>query len=171
MAHELAHIKNRDTLTMGVAATIGGAISMFAQWLQLGMLFGGNRDNGGGPGFLASLVAMLVAPFAAMLVLMAALGAAAAFDLITDWAALLLDLLVGVYAANAASDWIITARERQGMTAMATMPGLDEDEALARFAHHWMEGQITPSASVATGPAIRAPQGPVIGLVPESGGR
>jgi heat shock protein HtpX len=71
MAHELAHIKNRDTLTMGVAATIGGAISMFAQWLQLGMLFGGNRDNGGGPGFLASLVAMLVAPFAAMLVQMA----------------------------------------------------------------------------------------------------
>lgn len=71
MAHELAHIKNRDTLTMGVAATIGGAISMFAQYLQFGMLFGGNRDNGSGPGFLATLVAMLVAPFAAMLVQMA----------------------------------------------------------------------------------------------------
>lgn len=71
IAHELAHIKNRDTLTMGIAATIGGAISMFAQYLQLGMLFGGNRDNGGGPGFLAGLVAMLVAPFAAMLVQMA----------------------------------------------------------------------------------------------------
>ena len=71
MAHELAHIKNRDTLTMAVAATIGGAISMFAQYLQLGMLFGGNRDNGNGPGFLASLVAMLIAPFAAMLVQMA----------------------------------------------------------------------------------------------------
>ena len=71
MAHELAHIKNRDTLTMAVAATIGGAISMFAQYLQLGMLFGGNRENGNGPGFLASLVAMLIAPFAAMLVQMA----------------------------------------------------------------------------------------------------
>lgn len=71
MAHELAHIKNRDTLTMGIAATIGGAISMFAQYLQFGMLFGGNRDNGGGPGFLASLAAMLLAPFAAMLVQMA----------------------------------------------------------------------------------------------------
>jgi heat shock protein HtpX len=71
IAHELAHIKNRDTLTMGIAATIGGAISMFAQYLQLGMLFGGNRDNGGGPGFLASIVAMLIAPFAAMLVQMA----------------------------------------------------------------------------------------------------
>jgi heat shock protein HtpX len=72
IAHELAHIKNRDTLTMGVAATIGGAISMFAQYLQLGMLFGGNRDsNGNGPGFLATLAAMLLAPFAAMLVQMA----------------------------------------------------------------------------------------------------
>jgi len=71
IAHELAHIKSRDTLTMGVAATIGGAISMFAQYLQFGMLFGGNRDNGGGPGFLATLVAMLLAPFLAMLVQMA----------------------------------------------------------------------------------------------------
>jgi heat shock protein HtpX len=72
IAHELAHIKNRDTLTMGVAATIGGAISMFAQYLQLGMLFGGNRDsNGNGPSFLATLAAMLLAPFAAMLVQMA----------------------------------------------------------------------------------------------------
>ncbi len=41
VAHELAHIKNRDTLTMTVAATIGGAISMLAQYLQFGMLFGG----------------------------------------------------------------------------------------------------------------------------------
>jgi heat shock protein HtpX len=71
MAHELAHIKNRDTLTMGVAATIGGAISMFAQYLQFGMLFGGNRENGNGPGFLAGLAAMLIAPMAAMMVQMA----------------------------------------------------------------------------------------------------
>jgi heat shock protein HtpX len=41
IAHELAHIKNRDTLTMTVAATIGGAISMLAQYMQFGMLFGG----------------------------------------------------------------------------------------------------------------------------------
>jgi heat shock protein HtpX len=69
MAHELAHIKNRDTLTMTVAATIGGAISMIAQWLQVSVLFGGNRRQGGN--WIASLVAMLVAPFAAMLVQMA----------------------------------------------------------------------------------------------------
>jgi len=70
MAHELAHIQNRDTLTMTVAATIGGAISMLAQWLQFSVLFGGNRRNGGG-NWLLSLVAMLVAPVAAMLVQMA----------------------------------------------------------------------------------------------------
>jgi heat shock protein HtpX len=45
MAHELAHIRNRDTLTMTVAATIGGAISMLAQYLQFGMLFGGHRSS------------------------------------------------------------------------------------------------------------------------------
>jgi heat shock protein HtpX len=72
IAHELAHIKNRDTLTMTVAATIGGAISMLAQYLQFGMLFGGHRDDrGGGVGMIGALLAMLVAPFAAMLVQMA----------------------------------------------------------------------------------------------------
>jgi heat shock protein HtpX len=72
IAHELAHIKNRDTLTMTVAATIGGAISMLAQYLQFGMMFGGHRDErGGGIGWIGALVAMLVAPFAAMIVQMA----------------------------------------------------------------------------------------------------
>jgi len=73
IAHELAHIKNRDTLTMTVAATIGGAISMLAQYLQFGMLFGGNNNErgGGGIGMIGALLAMLVAPFAAMLVQMA----------------------------------------------------------------------------------------------------
>jgi heat shock protein HtpX len=71
MAHELSHIKNYDTLTMAVAATIGGAISMLAQYLQFGALFGGNRDNNGGVGWIGMLVAMIVAPLAAMLVQMA----------------------------------------------------------------------------------------------------
>ena len=72
MAHELAHVRNYDTLTMAVAATIGGAISMLAQYLQFGALFGGNRDNnGGGIGWIGALVAMIVAPMAAMLVQMA----------------------------------------------------------------------------------------------------
>ncbi len=70
MAHELAHIKNRDTLIMTVAATIGGAISMLAQYLQFSALFGGNRNNSG-PGIIATLATVLLAPFAAMLVQMA----------------------------------------------------------------------------------------------------
>jgi heat shock protein HtpX len=70
IAHELAHIRNRDTLTMTVAATIAGAISMVANFLQFSMLFGGRRDNGHG-GWIGALVAILVAPFAAMLVQMA----------------------------------------------------------------------------------------------------
>ena len=72
LAHELAHIKNRDTLTMAVAATIGGAVSMFAQYMQFGMLFGGGRhDDRGGLGVLETLAAVIVAPMAAMLVQMA----------------------------------------------------------------------------------------------------
>lgn len=69
MAHELAHIKNRDTLTMTVAASIGGAITMLANFAQFGAMFG-RRDNNGA-GFLGLLVAIFVAPLAAMLVQMA----------------------------------------------------------------------------------------------------
>jgi heat shock protein HtpX len=71
MAHELAHVKNYDTLTMAVAATIGGAVSMLAQFLQFGSLFGGNREGSSGIGWIGALVAAIVAPLAAMLVQMA----------------------------------------------------------------------------------------------------
>ena len=74
MAHELAHIKSYDTLTMTLAATIGGAISMLAQYLQFSMLFGGFRRNDGGGGVLqmiAAIAAIFLAPMAAMLVQMA----------------------------------------------------------------------------------------------------
>lgn len=68
IAHELAHIKNRDTLIMTVTATIAGAISMLAQF---GMLFssGDNRNN---PlGIIGTIALVLLAPIAAMLVQMA----------------------------------------------------------------------------------------------------
>jgi len=70
IAHELAHVKNHDTLLMTVTATIAGAISMLAQF---GMFFGGgNRDNNnGGLGVVGSIFMMILAPFAAMLVQMA----------------------------------------------------------------------------------------------------
>ncbi|RIK96222.1 MAG: zinc metalloprotease HtpX [Proteobacteria bacterium] len=66
IAHELAHIKNHDTLLMTITATIAGAISMLAQF---GMFFGGNRNNG--PGVIGSLAMMILAPLGAMLVQMA----------------------------------------------------------------------------------------------------
>ena len=71
MAHELAHVKNYDTLTMAVAATIGGAVSMLAQYLQFGALFGGNRENSNPLGWIGVIAAIIVAPLAAMLVQMA----------------------------------------------------------------------------------------------------
>jgi heat shock protein HtpX len=67
MAHELAHIKNRDTLTMTITATIAGAISMLANF---GMFFGG-RDNNSPFGFVALIAVMLISPIAAALVQMA----------------------------------------------------------------------------------------------------
>src|SRR5262245_55967893 len=71
MAHELAHVKNYDTLTMAIAATIGGAVSMLAQYLQFGALFGGNRENNNPFGWIGVIAAIIVAPLAAMLVQMA----------------------------------------------------------------------------------------------------
>jgi heat shock protein HtpX len=69
IAHELAHIKNHDTLIMTITATIAGAISMIAQF---GMFFGGNRDNNsGGLGIIGTLAMVILAPIAAMLVQMA----------------------------------------------------------------------------------------------------
>ena len=70
IAHELAHVKNRDTLIMTVAATIGGAISMLANF---GMLFGGgNRNDGrGGLGMIGTLLMVFLAPMAAGVVQMA----------------------------------------------------------------------------------------------------
>ena len=68
IAHELAHIKNHDTLLMTITATIAGAISMLAQF---GMFFGGNRENNNGLGIVGSILMMILAPLGAMLVQMA----------------------------------------------------------------------------------------------------
>ncbi len=66
MAHELAHVKNRDTLTMTITATIAGAISMLANF---GLFFGNSRNN---PlGFVGVILIMILAPMAAALVQMA----------------------------------------------------------------------------------------------------
>ena len=67
MAHELAHVKNRDTLLMTVTATLAGAISMLGNFA---FFFGGNRGNGQSNALVA-IIAMIVAPIAAALVQMA----------------------------------------------------------------------------------------------------
>jgi heat shock protein HtpX len=71
IAHELSHVKNRDTLTQAVAATVAGGISYLAQVMQFGMMFGGmSRDRqGGNP--IGALVAIILAPMAATVIQMA----------------------------------------------------------------------------------------------------
>ena len=66
MAHELAHIRNRDTLIMTITATMAGALSMIANFA---LFFGGNRDNP--MGLIGTILMMFLAPLAAMLVQMA----------------------------------------------------------------------------------------------------
>jgi len=66
MAHELAHVKNRDTLVMTITATVAGAISALANFA---LFFGGDRERTGG--LIGTLALMLLAPLAAGLVQMA----------------------------------------------------------------------------------------------------
>lgn len=68
MAHELAHVKNRDTLTMTVTATVAGAISALANFA---MFFGGSDDRERPGGMIGTIALMILAPMAAGLVQMA----------------------------------------------------------------------------------------------------
>lgn len=72
LAHELAHVANRDTLTSAVAAVMAGAISMLANWAQWALFMGGGRDEEEGAGSgVGSLVMLLVAPIAATVIQLA----------------------------------------------------------------------------------------------------
>ncbi|MFN8109697.1 MAG: zinc metalloprotease HtpX [Thermoleophilia bacterium] len=72
LAHELAHVKNRDILIASFAAMIAGAISSMINFMQFSMLFGGGSDEDNGPlGAVGAIVAMIVAPLAAMIIQMA----------------------------------------------------------------------------------------------------
>lgn len=73
MAHELAHVQNRDILISTIAATFAGAISMLGNMLQWGAMFGAGRsdDEEGSSGFVGSLVIAIITPIAAMLIQMA----------------------------------------------------------------------------------------------------
>ena len=73
LAHELAHVKNRDTLIMSVAATIAGAITYLAHMGQFALLFGGygGRSRNGNSNALGALLMIILAPLAALLVQLA----------------------------------------------------------------------------------------------------
>ena len=68
IGHELGHVRNHDTLTMTITATIAGAISMLAQF---GMFFRGGNRNNSGLGIVGSVLMLILAPLAAMVVQMA----------------------------------------------------------------------------------------------------
>lgn len=70
LAHEMAHIRNRDILIASIAAMVAGAISAIANFLQLSFLFGGDDDDN--PlGLIGTIAMMLLAPIAAMIIQMA----------------------------------------------------------------------------------------------------
>ncbi|MEW6184261.1 MAG: zinc metalloprotease HtpX [Thermodesulfobacteriota bacterium] len=74
LAHELAHVKNRDILVGSIAATMAGAIMILANMARFAAFFGGSRDSNdgeGGGGIIGLLVMTIVAPIAAMLIQMA----------------------------------------------------------------------------------------------------
>ena len=72
LAHELAHVRHRDTLVMTVTASLAGALSMMANMAMFGALFGagdGDEEEGGSP--FAGLLGVMIAPFAATLIQLA----------------------------------------------------------------------------------------------------
>jgi heat shock protein HtpX len=71
LAHELAHIKNRDILIQSIGAMIAGVISGIANWLQFSFLFGGGDDNDSPLGIVGVIATMILAPLAATLLQLA----------------------------------------------------------------------------------------------------
>jgi heat shock protein HtpX len=71
IAHELAHIQNRDTLIMTIAGTIAGALSYLSQMAMWGMMFRGSSDDEDGPNPIAAILGILIAPIAASIIQMA----------------------------------------------------------------------------------------------------
>jgi len=73
LAHELGHVRNRDTLVMAAVASIAGAIAYLAQMAQFSMFFGGHNDDedSGGVGIVGMIAAMILLPIAAMIVQLA----------------------------------------------------------------------------------------------------
>jgi heat shock protein HtpX len=71
LAHEFAHIKNRDILVSSIAAMVAGSISAIANVLQFSLLFGGEDEDSGPLGLIGTLATIILAPLAAMLLQLA----------------------------------------------------------------------------------------------------
>ena len=73
LAHELAHVKNRDILIGSIAATMAGAIMILATMARWSAIFGGGShdEEGGGAGFIGLIVMSIIGPMAAMIIQMA----------------------------------------------------------------------------------------------------
>jgi heat shock protein HtpX len=71
LAHELAHVRNRDILVTTIAAVIAGAVSAIANFLQFSLIFGGGDDDDSPLGFVGALATIIIAPLAAMLLQLA----------------------------------------------------------------------------------------------------
>lgn len=71
MAHELAHVKNRDTLIMTVTATLAGALSMLSNFAMFSAMFGGSNDRNNPLGGIGLLLMAIIAPLAATIVQLA----------------------------------------------------------------------------------------------------
>jgi heat shock protein HtpX len=71
LAHEFAHIKNRDILVSSIAAMVAGAISAIANILQFSLFFGGNDEDNGPLGLIATLATIILAPIGAALLQLA----------------------------------------------------------------------------------------------------
>jgi heat shock protein HtpX len=73
LAHELGHVRNRDILISSVAATLAGAVTALADWLQWGLFFGAHRDDEDGSPlhWLGGLLMLILAPIAAVLIQLA----------------------------------------------------------------------------------------------------
>jgi heat shock protein HtpX len=71
LAHELAHVRNRDVLVTTVAAMLGAAITAVANFLQFSWLFGGGEDGESPLGLVGTIAAVMIAPIAAMILQLA----------------------------------------------------------------------------------------------------
>jgi heat shock protein HtpX len=114
MAHELAHIKNYDTLISSIAATIGGAISMIADMAFWSMLFGGGDDEDNPGGIIGGFLMMILAPIVAVMIQMA-ISRAREFVADADGAKILGDPIPLATALEKIERWSLGAAQ-QGYT-------------------------------------------------------